>query len=242
MKPELLTTLLAGPKTAKEIATDLGLSVSRTRELLKADQATILCHKNSAGQNEFWLDPAIGTADDFEASPEELEAQAPRQEVRAEKNTPAETLEVKGSTPGTVICPLCQAEADQVQAGPEGSYLGACRTCAACKKTYNVFTNEEVKMAKEKTEGTKRAAPLNPQYKINAKVEAAKVAGGKLSYEREGRTWLLMKKGVEPKRMTAVEFSNETAETIQKYLGYKAPAAPAKAPKASKTEKVPEPA
>lgn len=89
-------------------------------------------------------------------------------------------------------------------------------------------------MAKDKTTGTKRAAPLNPQYKINAKIAGAEAAGGKLVYQREGRTWLLTKRGVEPKQMTAVEFSVETVESIQKYLGFTPPPAAPKAEKAAK--------
>jgi len=94
-------------------------------------------------------------------------------------------------------------------------------------------------MAKDKTEGTKRAAPLNPQYKINAKIAGAEAAGGKLVYQRDGRTWLLTKKGVEPKQMTATEFSVETVESIQKYLGFTPPPA---APKADKPAKASKPA
>jgi transposase-like protein len=230
MKPELEKLLKEGRKTVKTLMKELGLSETRVRTLLKENQSVIHCAKNSVGQNEFWL------PDDFEASEDELAQQSVRQEVQASKaeDTVASSPTVKGSNNGTPTCPLCQAEAAQVQAGPEGSYLGACRTCTACKKTYNVFTNEEVKMAKEKATGTKRAAPLNPQYKINQKIDAAKVAGGKLTYEREGRTWLLTKKGVEPKRMTALEFSNETQETIQSYLGYE--------PKPEKAEKSEKPA
>jgi hypothetical protein len=232
--PEFKSLLQAGPKTAKEIATALNLSPGRVRALLKEDQATIRCRKNDDQQNVFWLE-----ADDFEATEEELAAQSTRQEIQAEKNPSVETPTDNGSNGGANTCPLCQAEADQVQAGPEGSYLGAARTCSACKKTYNVFTKEEVKMAKEKAEGSKRAAPLNPQYKINQKVDAAKAAGGKLTYQREGRTWLLTGKGVEAKQMTAVEFSNETAESIAKYLGKELPAKAPKAEKPTKAEKAP---
>jgi hypothetical protein len=223
MTPELRDILLKGPVTSKFIGEALNLSPGRVRALLKEDQATIRCRKSDGLGNVFWLEPE----GDFEASSEELAAQVLRKEIQENKNPPAETPEG--------ACPLCQAEADQVQAGPEGSYLGACRTCAACKRTYNVFTKEEIKMAKEKKTEGKRAAPLNPQYKINQRIAAAEQAGGKLVYQRDGRTWLLTKKGVEPKTMTAVEFANEDAASIHKYLGFTPPAPPAKAEKPSKT-------
>jgi hypothetical protein len=233
MNDQLRTILLAGPQTAKIISGKMGLSLTATNALLRADRETIHCRKNE-GQNEFWLPQPN---DEFEATEDELAQQATRQEIQEAKTSikdpPAETPAEPGPNSGTETCPLCQATADQVQAGPEGTYLGAARTCSACKKTYNVFTKEEVKMAKDKTTGTKRAAPLNPQYKINQRIAAAEQAGGKLVYQREGRTWLLTKKGVEPKQMTAQEFSNETVETIHKYLGFTPPPAAPKAEKAA---------
>ena len=237
MNATLKEILLAGPVTVADIANEMNLPKAQVLRLLKEGQAEIHMRKNDDHQNEYWL-PAPKDEDSFEASEEELAAQTTRQEIQESKaeeanSSSAETPAKAGANPGTKTCPLCEAEADQVQAGPEGSYLGAARTCQACKKTYNVFTNEEVKMAKDKTEG-KRAAPLNPQYKINQRIAAAEQAGGKLVYQREGRTWLLTKKGVEPKTMTAQEFSNETAETIHKYLGF---TPPAPAPKAEKPAK-----
>ena len=236
MNTQLQSILLKGPATVSTIADEMGVPKSQVQKLLREDQTLIRVRKEE-GQNLYWLEAGdVPAAEEFEASEAELAAQATRQEVqavKATKNPPAEKPAATGSNKGANTCPLCQAEADQVQAGPEGSYLGACRTCAACGKTYNVFSKEEVKMAKEKSE-TKRSAPLNPQYKINAKIAAAEAAGGKLIYQREGRTWLLTKRGVDSKQMTAVEFSVETAESISKYLGVELAPKPAKAAKAPK--------
>lgn len=238
MNSELKTILLRGPITVAGICDELGQSKSKVLKLLKEDQAAIHVRKEE-GQNLYWL-PQLAEGDDFEASEAELAAQAPRQEIQeraAATNPPTETSAASGPNGGAETCPLCHAEADQVQAGPEGTYLGAARTCSACKKTYNVFSKEEVKMAKAPKEGTKRAAPLNPQYKINAKIAGAEAAGGKLVYQRDGRTWLLTKRGVEPKQMTATEFSVETVESIQKYLGFTPPPAAPKAEKPAKASK-----
>lgn len=53
---------------------------------------------------------------------------------------------------------------------------------------------------------------LNPQPKINAKVKAAREAGGKLAYEN--RKWVLTKGKKAIKTMTAQEFSTETPDTV----------------------------
>lgn len=203
MQDFLATALLGEPKTAKQIALAIGKSESRTRELLKEFASEINCRKEQ-GKNVFWIGDGQAAAEP-EAQPDPT---TPEPEAPAAQADPIPAAVGDGDT-----CPLCHAEADQVQAGPEGTYLGAARRCSACSRTYNVHSNEEVIMAKEATTKTKRA-PLNPQYKINARIKAAEAAGGKLKYEREGKTWVLTKKGMDPRRMTAAEFSNETAETI----------------------------
>lgn len=188
MQTYLKTALLAGPLTVKELAAMIGKSESRTRELLKADQDTIKCKKNDAGTNVFWLDP----------------------EPAAE----GEAMQDEGDA--LLRCPLCQSTENQAPAGPEGSFLGSVRTCSDCGGSYNIHTNEEVEVP-AKTEKGKRK-PLNPQYKINLKTEAVQKAGGKLAYDREAREWVLTKKGKDPKRMTAKEFSLETEETLVKAI------------------------
>lgn len=208
---ELAWLLREGPRSAKELARLAGKSESRMREILKQHQSEIHCKKkNDNNVNVFWL-PKQDEGGDLvgEAAVEALETPA---EDAAQVNE-AETPEASPTAPeGASTCPLCNSTADQTPAGPEGSFLGAANTCSECGKTYNRFTREEITMP-AKGDKPKRT-PLNPQYKIRLKTEAAEAAGGKLTYEREGRTWLLTKKGKDAIRMTAKEFSVETAETI----------------------------
>lgn len=191
MTQSLILAALAAasaPMTVKEIAAEIGKSESRTRELLKADQDKILCKKDDVGRNVFWIDKAAGATDDADLVGEPITA-----------------------------CPFCEAAEDQTPAGPEGSFLGAARTCGNCGKTYNQFSGEEVKNMPDKKAAKRK--PLNPQYKINAKVDAVAAAGGKLAFDKEGRQWVLTKRGKDPKRMTAQEFANETPETLVAAIG-----------------------
>lgn len=185
MNDALRTALLGGPLTVKEIATQIGKSESRTRELLKADQTEIHSKKEDGRGNVFWLP-----------------------EARAE-GTPATTTETE--EPAELDhCPFCNSATDQVQAGPDGTFLGAANTCGTCGKTYNRFSGDEV--ANPKKSKIKRI-PLNPQYKIDAKVAAVEAQGGKLSFDRQPREWILMGKN-NMVRMTAQEFSVETPESL----------------------------
>lgn len=218
----LRTALLAGPLTVKEIAAQIGKSESRTRELLKADQTTIHSKKEDGRGNVFWLpaDRAEGTpattidaTNDLTDLPTEGVVEGPVQTVD-ELDPPVEpTAREVGVKQALAdgMCPFCHATEGQTQAGPEGTFLGAALTCGTCAKTYNKFTGDEIKVP-AKTEKAKRQ-PLNPQYKINAKQDAVKEAGGKLVFEREAREWVLTGKGVVV-RMTAKEFSVETPETL----------------------------
>lgn len=203
MLPALAAALATGdPKTAKELAAEIGKSESRTRELLKEHVERINTRKNDAGKNVFWIDDADLTT---------IEADAADQVDNDPTEPPAETVD-SPATPVQGSCPLCASTSDQVQAGPEGSFLGSAKTCSDCGRTYNAHTGEEVEMP-AKAEKTKRT-PLNPQYKINAKIDAAKAAGGKLVYDKATREWVLSKGKNELRRMSAKDFSVETAETI----------------------------
>jgi len=189
-----------GPISAKNLARLHSKSESRMREILKQHQTEIQCKKDTAGVNVFWL-PAEVTEEPTEEPLEEAQAIAEEQGLVTQPSTTPEDA-----------CPLCGSTADQPQAGPEGSFLGAARTCSTCGKTYNAFSREEVTMP-AKADKAKRT-PLNPQYKIRLKTDAAEAAQGKLIFDREARQWVLTKKGKDPIRMTAKEFSVETAETI----------------------------
>jgi hypothetical protein len=230
MNDTLRTVLLAGPLTVKEIAAQIGKSETRTRELLKADQSTIHSKKEDGRGNVFWL-----PAERAEGTPATTEVVDPGVDGPTGQDGPegedvqGQQLLDAGFTAGNdgeavppegadvlTTCPFCQNEDKQTQAGPDGTFLGAANTCGQCGKTYNKFSGDEIKApAKDKA----KRQPLNPQYKINQRVEAVQKAGGKLLFDREAREWVLTRPGVDPKRMTATEFSIETPETLVAYIG-----------------------
>lgn len=127
-------------------------------------------------------------------------------------------VEARGTQaePAKVTCPLCGSEAEQTSAGEEGSFLGACRTCSDCGKTYNAITGKE--LVDNPAENGKRK-PLNPQYKIVAKTEALEAAGGKLTFDKASRQWIVTKADGAIFRLTAKQFSELTPETIVAYNG-----------------------
>ncbi len=198
----LVYLLERGATSAKELARLYEKSESRMREILKQHQPEIMCKKNEAGVNVFWLVPNAASPKPEQAPPP---ADKPVAKVTKAKNPDAPDHSAN--------CPLCNAdESEQTQAGPDGTYLGACLTCGECGKTYNVLTRDEIDMP-AKADKAKRK-PLNPQYKIDLKVDAVKAAGGKLVYEREARQWVPTKANHDPKRMSAQEFSIETPESL----------------------------
>lgn len=208
---ELAWFLRQGPTSAKELARLAGKSESRMREILKQHQTEVQCKKNDAGVNVFWLAKQDEGGDLVGEAAVEA-PKTPAEDAAQVDKTPAHSTSSAALLAVATTCPLCNSTADQTPAGPEGSFLGAADTCSECGKTYNRFTREEITMP---ARGDKpKRTPLNPQYKIRLKTEAAEAAGGKLTYEREGRTWLLTKRGKDAIRMTAKEFSVETAETI----------------------------
>jgi ssDNA-binding Zn-finger/Zn-ribbon topoisomerase 1 len=202
---ELAYFLRLGPTTAKELARLIGKSESRMREILKQHQDEIQCKKNEAGTNVFWL-PSDQAAD---------EGNAPAADTATIPAAAPSDASDQSGTDGQVsesACPLCGATDGQEPAGAEGTFLGSAKTCGTCGKTYNIHSGEEVTMP---AKGAKaKRTPLNPQYKINAKCEAATAAKGQLVFDKEARQWVLTKKGMDPVRMTAKEFSIETPETI----------------------------
>jgi hypothetical protein len=205
MDQALVYLLQRGPTTAKELARLYEKSESRMREILKKHQTEIQTKKNDVGVNVFWVEPA------GEMTPAEAATHADVEEAidPTGEGREAHDAQVIADQDG---CPLCGSTEPQTQAGPDGTFLGAARTCSNCGKTYNVLTKDEITM-QPKAEKAKRT-PLNPQYKIVEKVDAVKAAGGKLVYERESRQWVLTKAKHDPKRMTAKEFSLETADTL----------------------------
>lgn len=112
------------------------------------------------------------------------------------------------------VCPFCGAgNEDMVPAGPEGTFLGdSVLLCHQCDKAHNLYSKVEVALPKARKS---RKAPLNPQYKINAKVAAVEAAGGTLTFDKATRLWALQlpEYGV-PVLMTSQEFSFVDHKTI----------------------------
>lgn len=111
-----------------------------------------------------------------------------------------------------LFCKFCFS--GNISAGGEiGTFLGASTVCGDCGKTYNTFSGEEI--TPSATAGVKKKRqPLNPQYKINAKVEAVQAAGGNLSFDKEARQWTLVSPSGLLNLYSALEFSAHTPETL----------------------------
>lgn len=87
-------------------------------------------------------------------------------------------------------CPFCGAEHSSQTAASavEGTFLGdACNFCHECGKTYNHITGEEVPVGSNGNPKKRRI--LNPQSKINAKVDGVKALGLEIFYDRPARLW-----------------------------------------------------
>src|SRR5690606_4206353 len=114
----------------------------------------------------------------------------------------------------TPICPFCGAGASDLEpAGAEGTFLGdSVLLCHKCGKAHNIFSGVEVSLPKGRKS---RKAPINPQYKINAKVAAVEAAGGTLTYDKSTRLWALqLPHHKAPVLMTSQEFSQVDHKTI----------------------------
>ncbi len=106
-------------------------------------------------------------------------------------------------------CPFCSST-NFAPAGKAGTFLGdAGLVCNDCHKSWNKLTGQELPTAEKK-----RKAPVNPQYKINAKVDAVHKAGYSLSYEKATRRWTLTTVNGGSIEMTAQEFSLHTPKSL----------------------------
>jgi len=133
---------------------------------------------------------------DFMASEE---GKAPVQDAptQAEEETPE-------------ACPFCGSHLVS-PAGKAGTFLGdAVLRCDGCQKGFNKFSRQEVPVAEKKRKG-----PINPQYKINAKVDAVAKLGGTLAYDKATRKWVLTIQGTET-QMNSLDLSAFDPATLQK--------------------------
>jgi len=80
------------------------------------------------------------------------------------------------------------------------------------KKETLLDTLHNVQRKLNAVKSTKRS--LNPQYKINKKVNAVEEAGGSLTYDRTTLLWTLTTKSGSTYPMSALEFSQETSESL----------------------------
>ena len=206
MDANLKFFLEQAPTNVKELSRLTGKSQTWVRDALKKD--TILCRKNEAGQNIFWL------GSDEKPAPVAEVISAPSHVLYSDEG--AEVISAPSHVLYSVegVCPFCQST-DLTPAGAEGSFLGAALVCKSCGKTHNAITGKEVLSTQDK----KRRTPLNPQYKINAKTQAAQAAGGKVSFDRADRTWVLETKTGETRVFSALEFSVLTPEAVVALVG-----------------------
>lgn len=105
---------------------------------------------------------------------------------------------------------------NQTAAGADGTFLGdSCNLCHETGRAYNRFTGEEVDLPSSKT-GKKRRV-LNPQSKIDAKVEALTDVGIKVSYDRPARLWRFAV-GKKTTQLTSREFSEYTPDELAAHI------------------------
>jgi hypothetical protein len=196
---ELRFHLRQGRQSVAELKRLIGLSESRIRELLKVEPEAQSTDERPA---RFFIPDAPPAAE-----PIPVEAITPAEEVGT-----MITVDTPTGPALVAKCPLCGSEEPQERAGAEGEYLGGCLICPSCGDTYNEATGQKLTVAPE-TEAKKRKAPQNPQYKINAKVDAVTKAGGTLAFDRQTRRWTRILKG-KTREFTAAEFAAQTPETI----------------------------
>lgn len=113
-------------------------------------------------------------------------------------------------------CPFCSGDASsQTAAGAEGTFLGdSCNMCHECGKSYNIYTGEEIHLPERKT---KKRVVLNPQSKIDAKVEALHEIGAEVHYDRPSRLWHFSTRAGIFFSMSSRQFSEYSPEELAKY-------------------------
>lgn len=150
------------------------------------------------------LDRSKPTKVDHSASNSTIAKFLAEEEAKADKG---EAREEENNDP--TACPFCSS-INFVPAGQAGTFLGdAGLICNDCNKSWNKLTGQELPAAEKK-----RKAPLNPQYKINAKVDAVHKAGYSLTFDKATRLWTLTTANEGSIEMDAKEFSHHTPESL----------------------------
>ena len=191
----LSSALLRGPATVKQLSARSMLSESRVRELLKVYDNV---QSDGGRPAKFWLNLD---------NPEPQAKEQPTEENLAEEQLVEEPQDDS-------VCPFCDAEnSDMTPTGPEGTFLGdSVLLCHKCEKAHNIFSGVEVNLPGSRKS---RKSPLNPQYKIDAKVAAVESAGGTLTYDKASRFWALqLPQYKTPVLLTSQEFSLFDHKTI----------------------------
>ena len=182
----LTSALFNGPATVKQLSARIGLSESRVRELIKTYDNI---QSDGGRPAKFWLEQ-----DNLE------QPQAEEQPVEEPQDD--------------FVCPFCDAkDSDMTPAGPDGTFLGdSVLLCHKCGKAHNIFSGVEVSLPGSRKS---RKPPLNPQYKINAKVAAVESVGGTLTYDKSSRLWALqLPQHKVPVLLTSQEFSLVDHKTL----------------------------
>lgn len=193
------------------IAERTGYSASRVREILpqltqdgvESEQGA---HYKIYGMRAIHdvLDRSKPTKVDHSASNSTIANFLAEEEAKADKG---EAQEEENNDP--TACPFCSS-INFVPAGQAGTFLGdAGLICNDCNKSWNKLTGQELPAAEKK-----RKAPLNPQYKINAKVDAVHKAGYSLTFDKTTRLWTLTTVNGGSIEMDAKEFSHHTPESL----------------------------
>lgn len=208
MNEDLRYHLTEGPHSVKNLKRLLGKSETWVRTQLKEFSSEIRCRKDSTGQNVFWIEE---TQDEPEATPEPVTEPEGTDTPSANETQPDEP-EAEPTD-----CPACHSTNEQKIGGEEGTFLGACRICSDCGKTYNVITRKVINHTG--SDDKAKRVILNPQHKIRAKTEAVGKAGGTLRFDKVDRRWVLGMKNGDTLSMTAEQFSIETPETLVEKMG-----------------------
>lgn len=182
--------------------------------------------KAQARIQEIAEDPLPGFARNLDKAPTAALAKKTKIEFEPGSNesapTPHEVEPPKAEAEADGSCPLCGGEpCSQTAAGAEGTFLGDdCCFCHECGKTWNHHNRKEVEVNLQGS--SKKRRILNPQVKINAKVEACEAVGIRVEYNKPTRLWVFVKGGAILSSMTSREFAQYSPTELVAYIAKRA--------------------